>query len=134
MRADSAQRVGINRGLALPCATPGLDTYVLAFLSALGTPIAKRIEVWMPDANSTGLVLSSGFCEAWGALGPQTCSTRIESGQGCVGEVWARGIPRISHAVAQQPGPAADVAGLSTLVAWPVIDEGWFVGTIALYF
>lgn len=42
LRATSASRVGTNRGLAIPCNQPGPGTWVLAFLSALGTPLARR--------------------------------------------------------------------------------------------
>jgi hypothetical protein len=49
LRADTAQKVGINRGFAIPCPIRGNEHYVLAFLSALNTPIARRFEVWKPD-------------------------------------------------------------------------------------
>ena len=38
LRADSAIKVGINRGFAIPCSVPCDDTFVMAFLSALATP------------------------------------------------------------------------------------------------
>jgi hypothetical protein len=134
MRSDSAERVGINRGLALPCATPGLNTYVLAFLSALGTPIAKRVEVWMRDESGQVLQLKAGFCEVQGPLVGAASLPGIAPGQGCIGQVWERGIPAISSALSTQPNVAAQVPGLSAIAAWPVIDEGWFVAVIALYF
>ena len=45
LRADSATKVGINRGFAIPCSARDNQVWVLAFLSALGTPIARRFEV-----------------------------------------------------------------------------------------
>ncbi len=134
MRTDSALRVGINRGLALPCATPGLNTYVLAFLSALGTPIAKRIEVWMRDDTGHHLQLHTGFCETQGELRQAAQTPGVQPGQGAVGRVWERGIPVISSDLAAETVVAAQVPGLSSVIAWPVIDEGWFVAVIALYF
>ena len=65
LRADSAQQVGINRGFAMPCSVPGHDVYVLAFLSALATPLVRRLEVWRPDAQGRGLQRSEGFARAW---------------------------------------------------------------------
>jgi len=127
LRSDCAQRVGINRGLAVPCATPGLDTYVLTFLSALGTPIAHRIEVWMRDDRGQCLQLHSGFCEQEGELGPTSVAMRPAPGQGTLGRVWQNGIPELRQAPDAWPGG-------SQMLAWPVIDEGWFVAVIALYF
>lgn len=134
LRTDSAQRVGINRGFALPCSTPGLSTYVLAFLSALGTPIARRIEVWMRDDTGHALQLHAGFCEVAGELSASTAAPPVAPGQTLVGQVWERGIPQLSDDLTQAPGPAAQTAGLHGVMAWPVIDEGWFVAVIALYF
>jgi len=47
IRADSAVQVGINRGLAIPCSARGSGVWVMAFLSALGTPIVRRVETWL---------------------------------------------------------------------------------------
>lgn len=134
LRTDSAQRVGINRGLALPCATPGLDTYVLAFLSALGTPIARRIEVWMPATDGHHLTLRSGFCEARGELDAQAVPAGVAPGQGAIGQVWERGIPVLAPLAGAEAPAATHLDGLTALAAWPVLDNGWFVAVIALYF
>ena len=58
MRADSAVKVGINRGFAMPCSTRGSGHYVMAFLSALATPTARRFEIWRPDATGETLTRS----------------------------------------------------------------------------
>lgn len=69
LRADSALQVGINRGFAIPCNTPGPDAYVMAFLSALATPIVQRFESWVPTTAAGGtLMRQDGFCERDGAL------------------------------------------------------------------
>ena len=55
---------------ASPCRARcrGDATYVLAFLSALGTPIARRFEIWKPDAKREHLHLEGGFCEQGGRI------------------------------------------------------------------
>jgi hypothetical protein len=68
LRADSAQKVGINRGFAIPCASAGADVYVMAFLSALATPIVRRFEIWLPGPDGTPLMRRDGHCETTGAL------------------------------------------------------------------
>ena len=52
LRAEQASEIGINHGLGIPYAPVPGHTYVLTFLSARNTPIARRLEVWVP--NQTG--------------------------------------------------------------------------------
>ncbi len=132
MRSDSAQKVGINRGLALPCATPGPDTWVLAFLSALDTPIAQRLEVWRPADGGAQLVLDSGFCESAGLLAGG--SETLQPGQGSVGRCWQTGLPGMSSRLADEPGSGPQQPGLTALAVLPVLDCGRFVAAVALYF
>ena len=141
LRADSAMRVGINRGLALPCSTAasasGHDSYVLAFLSALGTPIALHIETWLPDADYRHLLRDSGFCEAQGALGQGGLAERAERGEGALGQALVSGVPVISVAADAQPGPAgaaARAAKLRSLVALPLWRGDRVVAVVAWYF
>ncbi|MFT4101854.1 MAG: GAF domain-containing protein [Burkholderiaceae bacterium] len=64
LRADSAIKVGINRGFALPCSTLDGSTCVIAFLSALATPIARAVEIW----EAPGGQRRFGFSETDGVL------------------------------------------------------------------
>jgi hypothetical protein len=63
LRSDGAVKVGINRGFSIPCSSKDGCNYVMAFLSALATPIARRVETWLPDAGGTCLVCALGFSE-----------------------------------------------------------------------
>lgn len=63
LRTESAVKVGINRGFALPCSATDGQTYVLAFLSALATPFARAVDVWQPDEQGVHLLHSLGFTE-----------------------------------------------------------------------
>ena len=132
LRGDSAVKVGINRGFAIPCATPGRDQYVLAFLSALGTPIARRVEIWKPGFSGKALSLQAGFCEVAGELTETGASLQI--GQGSVGRCWLTGLPQLSAGLASEPGPATQISGLHALAVMPVLDQGRFVAAVALYF
>jgi hypothetical protein len=62
LRADTAVKVGINRGFALPCSTTDGSVQVIAFLSALATPIATAVEIWGVDATGR-TVRHYGFAE-----------------------------------------------------------------------
>jgi hypothetical protein len=136
LRADSATKVGINRGFAIPCPVPGDEHYVMAFLSALGTPIARRVEIWKPDAAREHLHLDGGFCEYAGTLAAGSRQA-LERGQGTIGQLLLTGIPGISAEAASEPGgvgAAAGAAGLSSLVAMPVVRQGRLVAAVAWYF
>lgn len=94
LRADSAVKVGINRGFAVPCSSADGKNYVLAFLSALATPIARRVDVWAPDAAQSQLVHSFGFSEEDGAA--LTASTdRLAFATSLAGQVFITGTPKL---------------------------------------
>jgi hypothetical protein len=137
LRADSAQKVGINRGFALPCATTDGDHWVMAFLSALGTPLVRRFENWLPDAASGHLLRSEGFCEQAGALEAGLVEHRVDKGQGALGRAWATGAPAISQQATLEPGgvgAGASAAGLGTVVALPMMQAAQVVAVVAWYF
>jgi hypothetical protein len=108
LRADSAQKVGINRGFAIPCECPGDEEFVLAFLSALATPLVRRFEVWVP--GPLGPVRSEGFCEIEGEL-----ATSVTAAPDVVSAALHTGVPALE---------AAADAGFSTRVALPVHRHG----------
>ena len=137
LRADTAVKVGINRGFAVPCPVRGNETYVLAFLSALGTPIARRFEIWKPDTARERISLDGGFCEQGGTLAPAPSHLALERGQGTIGQVLLTGVPALSDNAASEPGgygAAAAEMGLTSLLAMPVIEQGRLVAAAVWYF
>ena len=94
LRADSAVKVGINRGFAVPCSSANGQNYVLAFLSALATPIARRVDVWAPDALQSHLAHSFGFSEESGAVLP-TSDDKLALATSPAGQVFSTGIPKL---------------------------------------
>lgn len=137
LRAASATKVGINRGLAIPCAQPGPGTWVLAFLSALGTPLARRIEVWLPDPERTELHRVAGFCEVLGKLPLAAGEPPIPRSGSTLGAAMATGIPAISQQAADEPGAlgaSAAAAGLQVLLAMPLLRDGKLLAVIGWYF
>jgi hypothetical protein len=120
LRADSAVKVGINRGFAVPCTTTDGSVFVLAMLSALATPITRRLEIWEPDAASQSLRLTGGFCETDGALGAAT--TPIALADSPAAMVLATRMPVIVKTPAH-----------SSMVAWPVLHEERVTAVVAIY-
>ncbi|MBX3606045.1 MAG: GAF domain-containing protein [Piscinibacter sp.] len=136
LRADSAVKVGINRGFAIPCSTPGPDVYVMAFLSALATPLVRRFETWLPDGSARHLTRSEGFCEQQGVLADEPL-LRVELGEGPLGRAFRSGVPTITEKIAAEasgPLAQASTAGLQSVVALPVLQQGQVVAVVAWYF
>jgi len=124
LRADSALKVGINRGFAIPCSSVGDEPWVMAFLSALATPIVRRFETWLPDESGSHLLRREGFCETEGALDTGRWEDRIERGQGPLGQALATGVPIVREAT-----PA-----LPALVALPVLQAGQVMAVVGWTF
>lgn len=117
IRADSAVKVGINRGFALPCSTLDGSHQVLAFLSALATPIARTVEVWEPGPSANRLHRAFGFSEADGEL-RATASVDAGGGDGGpIGRAWATGVPAV----------------IEPMIAIPVSPGGRTTAVVALH-
>ena len=142
LRTETATRVDISRGLAMPCHVPGEQSSVMAFLSALGTPIVRRFERWEPDATCQHLLRTGGFCESDGPLPPKPFETLPERGQGALGRAFLTGVPTFSDKAASEPGTSAHrhigtsaaAAGLSSVVAVRIVRDGKLAAAVAWYF
>ncbi len=132
LRADSAIKVGINRGFAFPVANLGDDTYVLAFLSALAMPLVRRLEVWSPAGSDGALCRAEGFCETQGLL-PASTEVSIAPGQGVVGRAFATAVPMVSERAQDEPGPVG-TTGWTAVAALPVLRQGRVTAVVAWYF
>lgn len=137
LRGDSAGAMGVRRGLAIPCPSRGDDQYVLDFLSASTTPIARRIESWSPNADGSALQRVFGFCETDGALPGGDDGPTLAAAEGSIAVAFASGVPRISEDATAEPqgiGAAAKAAELESLLAIPVVTDGSVSEVVVLYF
>jgi len=129
IRAESAGQAGLTTGLGLPVPTPGGAEYVLTLLSARGTPIARRFELW--DARSTTVgkekaaILVDGLCAREGAIWNK--ERRVNAWQGMIGRVLGSGVP---VAASGAPGLAA---GYDSIVALPIHVDGELAHIVAWY-
>ncbi len=127
LRRDDARRVGINRGIGIPCGRDDAGPWVLTLLSALGTPIARRFECWVPDARAGGLRCDDGFCELTGDMAAMHADAIVRAGDGTLAHVWQSGIPAIATDLSQGSGEhpavvaASAAAGLTTMTAVPIV-------------
>jgi hypothetical protein len=137
LRSDSAVKVGINRGFAMPCTSRDGKNYVMAFLSAMATPLVRRFETWLPDATGERLHRIGGFCETTGTVDEGGGSAFIERGQGTLGRAYFTGVPAVGESAASEPGlvgVAAGAAMLDAVVAVPVLHDGRLQAVVAWYF
>lgn len=133
IRADAAGKAGLTTGLGLPVPVPTGDTWVLALLSARGTPIARRFEIW--DARSAVVgskneaVLIDGICEREGPLWVDETGTprRASAWAGPIGRVLGSGLPIV------ETGKAGLPAGWERMVALPIHRDGEIAHIVAWY-
>lgn len=131
IRSDSAGKAGLTTGLGLPVPVPGDADYVLTLLSARGTPIARRFEIWDARAakvgKSGGAVLIDGICAREGALWDQDTERRVTAWQGLIGRVLGTGIPVV------ESGSVPGLAGYDSLVALPIHSDNVLSHVVAWY-
>lgn len=119
IRASAAGKAGLTTGLGLPVPVPGDTPYVLTLLSARGTPVARRFEIWDARAGNDGkAVLRDGVCEREGALWRDDgCGTRgavpmASPWKGAVGQVLGSGLPMVVRGGSGLPAEYDSFVGL----------------------
>jgi hypothetical protein len=134
MRAREAAGAGIDVGLAIPYKTGANQTWVISFLSAGGTPIARRFEIW--KAAGGALCFQAGHCSSGTDLVATFAGKTIGKGEGSLGAAWASGLPVIASDLASDgccAARAAVKAGLKQTVVLPVMRAGAVSTAIAWY-
>lgn len=131
IRSESAGRAGLTTGLGLPIPAPLRGTCVLTLLSARGTPIARRFEIWdARDAKvgkSNDAVLIDGICARDGALWDEDNERRVSAWQGVIGRVLGTGVPVV------ESGSPGLTAGYDSVVALPIHRGGELAHVVAWY-
>ncbi|MGY4289350.1 hypothetical protein ACVWXO_008616 [Bradyrhizobium sp. LM2.7] len=120
----------------MPYRTGADHTWVLTFLSAQATPIARRFEIWVPDAARSALVFRAGDCSAQTDLAALYATKSIVRGEGSIGGAWATGMPALNDDLSHDASIAASearVSGLSRMVALPVIGNAGLEALLAWY-
>lgn len=135
-RRGEGQALGLSKGLAIPLLQEG-DTYVMTFLSALGSPVARRFEIWAPDAGHEAMLFAGGECDLNKAFPQDYANALVRRGEGPIGRVWASGLPEAFESLAQDQtaiGRSARKAGLAAMLAMPVLEKRRLKAVVALYF
>lgn len=135
IRAESAGKAGLTTGLGLPIPSPTGATFVLTLLSARGTPIARRFEIWdvrEPRAGQPAeAVLTDGICERegklWADQNPPVAPPKAVAWQGPIGQVLGSGVPLVRTGAAGLP------AGYASMVALPIYRHDQLDHVVAWY-
>lgn len=134
LRASNARVDGITTAFGMPFIYHGNEEFIITMLSARGTPIARRFEIWLPDREHKFLSLYSGHSEIpYDVFSYQ----KIEKGQSLIGQTWLTGCPCISRHPAKRSKtkssandePGSD--GLKVSVTIPIIEEGVLTAVVA---
>lgn len=133
IRAVDAQQSGISTGLGIPVGKCDELTYVITFLSAKATPIAKRIQIWIPGQDGKQLVCQQGHSKNSNNLAEMFETLVVEKGVGSLGRVWLTGMPVITgNQEESQYKPELD--NLSNMLAIPVIELGRLKAIVTFLF
>lgn len=131
VRAESAGAAGITTGLGLPVEGPDKSLSVVTLLSARGTPIARRFELWdaIGGGSSAGeFKLADGICAIEGPL--WETERKVAPWQGPIGKVAGSGAP-FAH---EADGATSLPPGYASVVATPIHRKGRLAQIAAWYF
>jgi hypothetical protein len=132
IRAADAQQAGITTGLGIPVSGNTQQTYVMTFLSAKATPIAKRIQIWIPDQHGKQLICQQGYSKSGNDLAEMFETMAVNRGEGALGRVWLTGMPVITGNPEADYAPELD--NLSSMLAIPVIKNGRLKAIVTFLF
>jgi hypothetical protein len=131
IRGSDAQQAGISMGIGIPVSdNPGLP-YIMTFLSAKATPIAKRIQIWIPDQQGKQLICQQGYSKSSNNLAKIFETMTVNKGVGALG-LWLTGMPIITGD--HEPDYNPELDSLSSMLAIPVIEKGRLKAIVSFLF
>jgi hypothetical protein len=136
LRWEQATEIGINLGIGIPFETGSEETWVMTFLSAQNTPIARRFEIWIPNQSNDALVFQAGDCHSNADLDAIYAAKQIAKGEGSIGTAWRTGVPALSESLQSDvsvAGASAREAGMKSAVVLPVLKAGQMTAAVAWY-
>jgi hypothetical protein len=104
----------------------------MTFLSAKATPIAKRIQIWIPDPHGKQLICQQGYSKNSNDLAEIFENLTVDKGVGALGRVWLTGMPIITGN--HEPDYNPELDNLSSMLAIPVIEKGRLKAIVSFLF
>jgi hypothetical protein len=137
LRWKEAIEIGVNAGLGIPYSFPTGETWVITFLSARNTPLARRFEIWVPNEQQDTLLFHSGVCDQDRELAIEHQSAKAGTDDGAIGQAWASGLPIVSTNLSDDKSPtglSAMAAGLYAMAAVPFTRDSGVKAIVVFYF
>jgi hypothetical protein len=131
-RAEEAQKAIIATGLGIPFIQGDEQVYVTTFLSANATPIAKRIQIWVPDPERGQLICRQSYSKNSNNLAEIFETLTVDKGEGALGRVWLTGMPSISGN--REEAYNVELEDLSSMLSIPVIEQGRLKAIVTFLF
>ena len=124
LRASKAAEVGMTTGLAIPLSLREDNVQIFTLLSAKGTPIANRFEVWKPDEKRSSLSFVAGAAVSGEDLAQRyAAQAGCAAGEGALGQAWVTGRPAIH---------LGDFGDGEAYFALPVIHQGELAAVVGM--
>ncbi len=133
IRSAYAHQVGITTALGIPVVNNQEQSYVMTFLSAKSTPIAKRIQIWIPDKEGKYLICQQGYSKSSNDLAEIFETLAVTKGVGALGRVWLTGLPSITG-VTEDANYNTALEHLNSMLAIPVIEGGRLKAIVTFLF
>lgn len=131
LRPSENLQVGESRGVGIPFHGDPSRTWVMTFLSAGGTPIAQRFDIWLADEAGRRLALGT----------PADGRAAYRAGElghedGLVGRILLTGLPVLTTDLAATPLTPETIAGeaLSSCLALPVLTRAGRLAAVACWY
>jgi len=137
LRWKEAIEIGVNAGLGIPYSFPTGETWVITFLSARTTPLARRFEIWVPSAQQDTVLFHSGVCDQDRELAIEHQSVILEKDDSAIARAWASGFPTVTANLSDDKSPtgtAALASGLYAMTAVPFTHHNEVKAIVAFYF
>jgi hypothetical protein len=133
IRASDAELAGITMGIGIPVSDNPEQPYIMTFLSAKATPIAKRIQIWIPDQQGKQLICQQGYSKNSNNLAKIFETITVNKGVGALGRVWLTGMPVITgnH---ESSNYNPELNSLNSMLAIPVIENGRLKAIVSFLF
>lgn len=133
IRGRDAKNAGITSGIGIPVTMHEDQIYIMTFLSAKKTPIAKFIQVWLPDEAHEKISCQSSHGMENNELASVFDSKTFSKGEGMIGQVWLTGVPVIGE-IRFSDSSSSDPAAINTMLAMPVLENGKLKAVVTFLF
>lgn len=130
MRSAKAVKEGITTAFGIPAWIDPSEGYTMTFLSAKGTPIARRFEIWKTDHEDGTVHFVDGYSHGEIDLVSQYEGVTFSKKDSLLGKTWKLGRPLLSKNFETEYAPK-DCNYVLTL---PIIQYGICESVIAFYY